>query len=393
MLTEKQKELLLFIHERMQERGVPPSFDEMKDALDLKSKSGIHRLITALVERGFIRRLPHRARAIEVIKLPENETAGPRTAASSPASSKGPGRPRRGAPPRRPLTSSMRARSRFRSWAASPPARPSAPFRTTRTTSPCSPDLLTNGEHFALEVKGDFMIEAGIHDGDTVIIRRCNSAENGDIVVALVEGEEATLKRLRKKGSTDRARSGQSRVQDTHLRARSGRHPGPSRRTDAPLLRFGTRIWRSTEAYASSRFAPRCPKGRATLRAPLGAGPLPQPEFRLRTWARARSLPRRPRSRGAAGLASASPPSAQNAAELRVRRRPSSTPYRPSICRRRRWHRCVRCLGQPAWWASTTAVRPARLQRSRSARRQAALAPLRPRRARACPRARHRTRR
>ena len=202
MLTEKQKELLLFIHERMQERGVPPSFDEMKDALDLKSKSGIHRLITALVERGFIRRLPHRARAIEVIKLPENETAGaqkkvgfqPSVIAGSlpPKSSLAP-------PPSQIIdarTVSVPVMGRI---AAGTPI--SAIQNHTHDIA-VPPDLLTNGEHFALEVKGDSMIEAGIHDGDTVIIRRCDSAENGDIVVALVEKEEATLKRLRKKGST-----------------------------------------------------------------------------------------------------------------------------------------------------------------------------------------------
>jgi repressor LexA len=208
MLTEKQKDLLLFIHARMQERGVPPSFDEMKDALDLRSKSGIHRLITALVERGFIRRLPHRARAIEVIKLPDNQSA-PVTAASA--------APQRGFQP-----SVIEGSGPPKSNMAQPPPSHVIDARTVSIPvmgriaagTPISaiqnhthdiavpPDILTNGEHFALEVKGDSMIEAGIHDGDTVIIRRCNTAENGDIIVALVEGEEATLKRLRKKGST-----------------------------------------------------------------------------------------------------------------------------------------------------------------------------------------------
>lgn len=204
MLTEKQKELLLFIHERMQERGVPPSFDEMKDALDLKSKSGIHRLITALVERGFIRRLPHRARAIEVIKLPENEVAAAqqRRVGFQPSVIEGSGPPKSAVPPPPPSqmidqrTVSVPVMGRI---AAGTPI--SAIQNHTHDIA-CPPDLLTNGEHFALEVKGDSMIEAGIHDGDTVIVRRCNTAENGDIVVALVEGEEATLKRLRKKGST-----------------------------------------------------------------------------------------------------------------------------------------------------------------------------------------------
>ena len=206
MLTEKQKELLLFIHDRMQERGVPPSFDEMKDALDLRSKSGIHRLITALVERGFIRRLPHRARAIEVIKLPENQApaVAEQRAKSGfqPSVIEGSGPPRSNiaAPPPSHIidarTVSVPVMGRI---AAGTPI--SAIQNHTHDIA-CPPDLLTNGEHFALEVKGDSMIEAGIHDGDTVIIRRCDNAENGDIVVALVEKEEATLKRLRKKGST-----------------------------------------------------------------------------------------------------------------------------------------------------------------------------------------------
>lgn len=204
MLTEKQKELLLFIHDRMQERGVPPSFDEMKDALDLKSKSGIHRLITALVERGFIRRLPHRARAIEVIKLPENQVqmaAEPRRTGFQPSVIEGSAAPANIAPvpPSHVIdarTVSIPVMGRI---AAGTPI--SAIQNHTHDIA-CPPDLLTNGEHFALEVKGDSMIEAGINDGDTVIIRRCDTAENGDIVVALVEKEEATLKRLRKKGST-----------------------------------------------------------------------------------------------------------------------------------------------------------------------------------------------
>jgi repressor LexA len=214
MLTEKQKELLLFIHGRMQERGVPPSFDEMKDALDLRSKSGIHRLITALVERGFIRRLPHRARAIEVIKLPENQgliqSGGPSNSAVASASQQrgfqpsviegsGPPRANLSPPPSHIIdarTVSIPVMGRI---AAGTPI--SAIQNHTHDIA-VPPDILTNGEHFALEVKGDSMIEAGIHDGDTVIIRRCNTAENGDIIVALVENEEATLKRLRKKGST-----------------------------------------------------------------------------------------------------------------------------------------------------------------------------------------------
>ncbi len=203
MLTQKQKELLLFIHERLQDEGVPPSFDEMKEALDLKSKSGIHRLITALEERGFIRRLPNRARALEVIKLPDNSVEAPKrgepgsTGLSVIAGNRS-----------MPTTTlnyapSHNVDSRTVSVPVMGRIAAGVPISAIQNHShdiACPPDLLTSGEHFALEVKGDSMIEAGIHDGDTVIIRRCDSAENGAIVVALVEGEEATLKRLRKKG-------------------------------------------------------------------------------------------------------------------------------------------------------------------------------------------------
>lgn len=201
MLTQKQKELLLFIHERMQAAGVPPSFDEMKDALDLKSKSGIHRLITALVERGFIRRLPHRARAIEVIKLPEGSDAAPMRAGFQPSVIEGSGRKQ----PEISMPPSVTIDSRTVSVPVMGRIAAGTPISAIQNHShdiACPPDLLTGGEHFALEVRGDSMIEAGIHDGDLVIIRRCDNAENGDIVVALVEKEEATLKRLRKKGTT-----------------------------------------------------------------------------------------------------------------------------------------------------------------------------------------------
>jgi repressor LexA len=208
MLTEKQKDLLLFIHARMQERGVPPSFDEMKDALDLRSKSGIHRLITALVERGFIRRLPHRARAIEVIKLPDSQNlsiaaaSAPPQRGFQPSVIEGSGPPRSNVPPP-PASQVIDARTvSIPVMGRIAAGTPISAIQNHTHDIAVSPDILTNGEHFALEVKGDSMIEAGIHDGDTVIIRRCNTAENGDIIVALVEGEEATLKRLRKKGST-----------------------------------------------------------------------------------------------------------------------------------------------------------------------------------------------
>jgi repressor LexA len=197
MLTQKQKELLLFIHERLQEEGVPPSFDEMKEALDLKSKSGIHRLITALEERGFIRRLPHRARALEVIKLPESSSEPARRPGLSVVEGT------RSKPSGLNFAPSQSIDSRTVSVPVMGRIAAGVPISAIQNHShdiACPPDLLTGGEHFALEVKGDSMIEAGIHDGDIVIIRRCDSAENGDIVVALVEGEEATLKRLRKRG-------------------------------------------------------------------------------------------------------------------------------------------------------------------------------------------------
>jgi len=201
MLTSKQKELLLFIHTRLQESGVPPSFDEMKDALDLKSKSGIHRLITALEERGFIRRLPHRARALEVVKLPENVAdGGVRRSGFTPSVIEGSlsRNPQLAAPPSTIIDSRTVSVPVMGRIAAGTPI---SAIQTHTHDIACPPDLLTNGEHFALEIKGDSMIDAGIHDGDVVVIRRCDSAENGDIVVALVEKEEATLKRLRKRGT------------------------------------------------------------------------------------------------------------------------------------------------------------------------------------------------
>lgn len=196
MLTQKQKDLLVFINERLQDTGVPPSFDEMKDALSLKSKSGIHRLITALEERGFIRRLPHRARALEVLKMPGNEGEG-RGAGGLRLIEGGAGAAPPAAPPSSTIiddrTVSVPVMGRIAAGT------PITAIQDHTHDIACPPDLLTNGEHYALEVRGDSMIDAGIHDGDTVIIRRCDSAENGTIVVALVEDEEATLKRLRKR--------------------------------------------------------------------------------------------------------------------------------------------------------------------------------------------------
>ncbi|MGE5514024.1 MAG: transcriptional repressor LexA [Bacteroidota bacterium] len=203
MLTSKQKELLIFIHERLKETGVPPSFDEMKAALDLRSKSGIHRLITALEERGFIRRLPHRARALEIIKLPDAiSQGGARKAGFSPSviEGSGPARPRDLSPmPQAYAEGSAVAVPLMGRIAAGVPI---SAIQNHTQDIVCPPDLVGPGEHFALEVKGDSMIEAGIQEGDIVIIKRTSSADNGDIVVALVEQEEATLKRLRKKGAS-----------------------------------------------------------------------------------------------------------------------------------------------------------------------------------------------
>ena len=190
MLTAKQKELLLYIHERIKETGVSPSFDEMKEALDLASKSGIHRLITALEERGFLRRLPHRARALEVLKLPDSAA---------------PAAPPKGRGQFRPAVVSSEAREMggdgipvLGRIAAGVPIE-ALQNEVGRVAPPAD---LGPGEHFALEVKGDSMIGAGIFDGDTVILKRTDAADSGDIVVALVDGEEATLKRLRKRGNS-----------------------------------------------------------------------------------------------------------------------------------------------------------------------------------------------
>jgi repressor LexA len=197
MLTRKQFELLEFIHERMQSDGVPPSFDEMKVALDLRSKSGIHRLITALEERGFIRRLAHRARAIEILRLPDaittDASAGfrPRVIAGDGA----PARPAAGMP----VTIAAVELPMMGRIAAGVPIE-AISEESHQVTVPESM-LSANGSHYALEVKGDSMIEAGINDGDVVVIRESATADNGDIVVALVDDHEATLKRFMRRGS------------------------------------------------------------------------------------------------------------------------------------------------------------------------------------------------
>ncbi len=201
MLTRKQYELLRFISERLKECGVPPSFDEMKDALDLRSKSGIHRLITALEERGFIRRLPNRARAIEVIKLPElvgERQRPPRLHAQ---------RHRRHAR-QGPQSSSVGSEDDGSRPVAVPvmgriaAGTPIEALQTRSHTISVPPDMLGSGEHYALEVRGDSMVDAGILDGDMALIQRNETAETGDIVVALIDEEEATLKRFRRRGAS-----------------------------------------------------------------------------------------------------------------------------------------------------------------------------------------------
>jgi len=206
MLTRKQHELLVFINQRLRATGVAPSFDEMKDALNLRSKSGIHRLISGLEERGFIRRLPHRARALEVVKLPE-ESAAPASGTPSAEAERG-----------RFLPTVIRG-----DFAAALPGMPVAPesvavdlplygriaagtpieaLRDQNTSVAIPGNLIGRGEHYALEVAGDSMTEAGILDGDTVVIQRCETAENGEIVVALIDNIEVTLKRLRRRGGS-----------------------------------------------------------------------------------------------------------------------------------------------------------------------------------------------
>ncbi|ALN73284.1 transcriptional repressor LexA [Aureimonas sp. AU20] len=210
MLTRKQHELLLFIHDRLQSIGVPPSFDEMKEALDLKSKSGIHRLITALEERGFIRRLPNRARALEVVRLPDSMAGKGQVAASTTAKvSQGETIERQVLPfPGRAATA--------RSGETADAANDSMPVPVMGRIAAGVPisaiqqnsrsialpiEMFGQGEHYALEVKGDSMVEAGILDGDTVLIQRAETATAGEIVVALIDEEEATLKRFRRRGT------------------------------------------------------------------------------------------------------------------------------------------------------------------------------------------------
>ena len=204
MLTRKQHELLRYIHERLKESGVPPSFDEMKEALNLRSKSGIHRLITALEERGFIRRLPNRARALEIVRLPETVAPNmrPTPGKFSPSvieGSLGRARPRPAvADDDDGLPASVAVPVMGRIAAGVP----IEAIQTRSHTIAVPPEMLGGGDHYALEVRGDSMIEAGILEGDMVVIKKSDTAETGDIVVALVDEEEATLKRLRKRGAS-----------------------------------------------------------------------------------------------------------------------------------------------------------------------------------------------
>lgn len=205
MLTKKQYDLLMFIHNRVQQDGVSPSFDEMKAALDLRSKSGIHRLITALEERQFIRRLPHRARAIEILRLPENIEDTRNRGGFRPSVIQGDldrkheadGISAMGG---KVITEDAEAHSVPLIGRIAAGAPIEAMQQGTAQISVPSMMMSSSGEHYALEVKGDSMIDAGIHEGDVVVIQRQVNANNGDIIVALIEDHEATLKRLRRKG-------------------------------------------------------------------------------------------------------------------------------------------------------------------------------------------------
>ncbi|MDO9708571.1 transcriptional repressor LexA [Paracraurococcus lichenis] len=213
MLTRKQHELLIFIDKHLRQTGFSPSFEEMKEALKLKSKSGIHRLITALEERGFLRRRAHRARALEVIRLPDNmaprRVAEPATAAAAPAPVREPGF----APnvirgnfatnlPGVQKAANEAAAVHLPLYGRIAAGLPIEALRDSGSSVEVPAALLGTGEHYALEVAGDSMVEAGILDGDTVVIRRGDTADNGAIVVALVDENEVTLKRLRRRGNS-----------------------------------------------------------------------------------------------------------------------------------------------------------------------------------------------
>ena len=192
MLTKKQKNLLLYINKKLRASGVSPSYEEMKDSLNLKSKSGIHRLISALEARGFIRRLPHKARALEVIRLPETASANDIYNSFSPSVIKG-------GLDTENINSNEIDIPVLGSIAAGTPVEA---IQNEVSRIPLPSNLEKNGQYFGLKVQGDSMIEAGINEGDTVIIRRADTADNGKIVVALIDEQEAMLKRIRRKGNT-----------------------------------------------------------------------------------------------------------------------------------------------------------------------------------------------
>ena len=190
MLTKKQKNLLIFINKKIRSTGISPSYEEMKNSLNLKSKSGIHRLISALEERGFIKRLAHKARALEVVKLPENASANDIFNSFTPSVIKG------------GLDKSISNSSKISVLGSIAAGTPIEAIQQEVDKVSLPEDLQNNGEHFGLKVKGDSMIEAGINDGDTVIVKKSSNADNGQIAVVLIDEQEATLKRIRKKGNT-----------------------------------------------------------------------------------------------------------------------------------------------------------------------------------------------
>ena len=190
MLTKKQKNLLVFINKKIRSTGISPSYEEMKNSLNLKSKSGIHRLISALEERGFLKRLAHKARALEVIKLPENASANDIFNSFTPSVIKG------------GLDKSISNSNKISVLGSIAAGTPIEAIQQEVDRVAIPEDLQNNGEHFGLKVKGDSMIEAGINDGDTVIVKKASNADNGQIAVVLIDEQEATLKRIRKKGNT-----------------------------------------------------------------------------------------------------------------------------------------------------------------------------------------------
>jgi len=192
MLTKKQKNLLVFINKKLRSSGVSPSYEEMKQSLNLKSKSGIHRLISALEERGFIRRLPHKARALEVIKLPETASANDIYNSFSPSVIKG----------GLDENTSNEKSSEISVLGKIAAGTPVEAIQNEVARIPLPANINKNGEYFGLKVQGDSMIEAGINEGDTVILKKTDTADNGKIVVALVDDHEAMLKRIRRKGKT-----------------------------------------------------------------------------------------------------------------------------------------------------------------------------------------------